>query len=170
VHSSSSTSIGEEISYAVFCEGGLGICNSSILPDGAQTVADARWFENRNHDKIDNSGSWLTLGTDGTIGTISEVVNSGHINEIAPRAIAVGKQNYTTEVVIEHGAALPLPYTAVMQMQSSPWLINHEVNNTATTNEFTIQFEGSGGWSGKHEDNTTTETKFSPTTNRRIMW
>ena len=164
-HSSNNNNISELISYVVFCEGGS--CNSAILPVGATQVGDIRWFSNRNHDKIDDTGNWLTLGTDGTVGTISEVVNSTHMNEISR---AINLQNYETEAVIEHGGALPLPYDAIMQMQSSPWLINHETDNNATTNQFIIQFVGDGGWSGKHEDNTTTKTNFSPTTNRRIMW
>ena len=57
-----------------------------------------------------------------------------------------------------------------MQMQSSRWLIYNETDANATANQFTIEFIGDGGWSGKYEDNTTTKTNFSTKTNRRIMW
>ncbi len=171
IHSSNNNNIEELISYVVFCDNATTTCSNHLtagnLPDGATQVGDIRWYSNKNHDKIDNSGNWLTLGTDGTVGTISEVVNSTYITEISR---AINAANYETEAVIEHGASLPLPYDAVMQMQSSPWLINHETDNNATTNQFVIQFLGDGGWSGKHEDNTTTKTNFSTTTNRRIMW
>lgn len=163
---SNNNNIPELINYVVFCEGAT--CNSSILPLGATQIGDIRWFSNKNHDRIDNTSVWLTPGTDGTIGTISEVTSSGYMSEVIPRLILT--QNHEVEAYILHGAALPLPYDAIMQMQSSPWLINHETDNNATTNEFVIQFVGDGGWSGKHEDNTTTKTNFSPTTNRRIMW
>ena len=172
-HTSNNNNIKELISYVVFCDKTTTTCSDNLttgnLPFGATQVGDIRWYENRNHDKINNTGGWLTLGTDGTIGFIDEVINSGNMSEIS-RSIPVGTPNYTTEVVIEYGNSQPLPYDAVMQMQSSPWLINHDTNNTATTNEFIIQFTGDGGWSGKHEANATTKTNFSPNTNRRIMW
>jgi hypothetical protein len=163
ISATNNNNIKELISYVVFCEGGS--CNSSILPVGAQQVADARWFENRNHDRID--GGWLADGTDGTIGPISEVAATGNVAEVAgTRNITANK--YETEAVIEYSG--PLPYDAIMQMQSSPWLINNENDANATTNTFVIQFVGDGGWSGKYEDNTTTKTNFSKQTNRRIMW
>jgi len=163
ISATNNNNIKELISYVIFCQGGS--CNSSILPTGAQQVADARWFENRNHDRID--GGWLANGTDGTIGPISEVTATGNVNEVAgTRNITANK--YETEAVIEYSG--PLPYDAIMQMQSSPWLIQNETDANATTNTFIIQFVGDGGWSGKYEDNTTTKTNFSKQTNRRIMW
>ena len=164
ISGTNNNNIKELISYVVFCEGGS--CNSSILPTGALQVADARWFENRNHDKID--GGFLAPGTDGTIGAISEVAGTGWIYEVGARAIT--QNQYETEVTIEHNAAAPLPYDAIMQMQSSPWLINNDTDANATTNTFIIQFVGDGGWSGKYEENTTTKTNFNTQTNRRIMW
>jgi hypothetical protein len=148
----------ELISYAIYCQGGS--CNGAILPAGALQVGDVRWFENRNHD---TSGQPLT--TDGGIGIVTEVSNTGNVSEISR---VINTPFYENEEVIEYSG--PLPYDAIMQMQSSPWLIYNENNATATTNQFIIQFVGDGGWSGKHEDNTTTKTNFSTTTNRRIMW
>jgi Ni,Fe-hydrogenase III small subunit len=164
ISSTNNNNIKELISYVIYCEGAS--CNSSILPVGALQVADARWFENRNHDRIDGS-TWLADGTDGTIGAISEVAATGNVYEVAgTRHITANK--YETEAVIEYSG--PLPYDAIMQMQSSPWLINNENDANATANTFIIQFVGDGGWSGKYEDNTTTKTNFSRQTNRRIMW
>ena len=154
----------ELITYVIYCNPTTTTCSDTLnLPLGSQQVADIRWFENRNHDKL------YATGTDGTIGPISEVINTGHVYEIvAERNIT--KPNYETEAVIELDNSLPLPYDAIMQMQSSRWLINNDHDANATTNTFIIQFTGAGGWSGKYEDNTTTHTDAAPKTNRRIMW
>jgi hypothetical protein len=158
LHSSNNNKIKELISYTIFCQGGS--CNSSILPVGATQVGDIRWFANIDHDM-----SGQPLGTDGTIGTINEVINSGRVTEIS-RDINI--KNYETEAVIQYNGSLP--YDAIMQMQSSPWLIYNETDNNATTNRFIIQFTSGGGWSGKYEDNTTTKTNSADKTNRRVMW
>ncbi len=159
MHASNNNNIKELISYVIFCQGGT--CNSSILPTGATQVADIRWFENRNHDFN------LPLGTDGTIGTISEVATPSYVSEISR---SITKPNYETEAVMELSNTAALPYDAIMQMQSSPWLIYNANDANATANQFIIEFVGEGGWSGKYEDNTTTKTNESGITNRRIMW
>jgi hypothetical protein len=167
--STNNNNIRELISYVIYCKNVSGtVCSNNPtlgnLPDGATQVADVRWFENRNHDRL-TSSTWLPEGTDGTIGVISETPNTGRISEIS-RSIVNDK--YTNEAIIEYSG--PLPYDATLQMQSSRWLIYNENNTSATTNQFIIQFTGDGGWSGKHEDNTTTKTNAASTTNRRIMW
>lgn len=160
MHASNDNNIKELISYAIFCDASQGVCSSALnLPAGAAQVSDIRWFENRNHD------FGLPLGTDGTIGTVSEVAASGKIVELNS---SISAANYETESIIQYTG--PLPYDAVIQMQSSQWLIHNENDENATTNEFVIQFVGNGGWSGKHEDNTTVKTNASTKTNRRIMW
>ncbi|MDQ1264605.1 MAG: hypothetical protein QG559_1606, partial [Campylobacterota bacterium] len=62
------------------------------------------------------------------------------------------------------------PYRTTMQNGASPWLIYNESDAGATTNEFQVEFDTIGGWSGEHETNTTTKTPAGATTNRRIMW
>ncbi|MDQ7044158.1 MAG: choice-of-anchor L domain-containing protein [Sulfurimonas sp.] len=156
------------ISYAIFCDATVGTCNTTNLPIDANQVSDIRWFENRFHD------FGLPLGTDGQIsidinatteGNVTEVVASGNVREVNR---AISRPNYETEVVLEYNG--PLPYDAVMQMESSPWLIYNEDDENATVNQFIVQFVGNGGWSGKHEDNTSVKTNASTSTNRRIMW
>ncbi|WP_152183385.1 hypothetical protein [Sulfurimonas indica] len=165
MNATNNNNIKELISYVIYCNPSTTTCSDTLnLPSGAGQVADVRWFENRNHDKID--GGWLADGTDGTIGTITEIAATGNVNEVATRNITANK--YETEALIEYSG--PLPYDAIMQMQSSPWLINNDTDANATANTFIIQFVGDGGWSGKYEDNTTTHTEAAGKTNRRIMW
>jgi len=168
IHSSNDNNIKALITYAVFCDSTVGLCNTNNLPTGATQVGDIRWFSNNFHD------FGLPLGTDGQIsidinsttdGNVTEVIGSGNVKEVSR---AISATNYETEVVIEHTGILP--YDAGMQMESSPWLIYDEDDANATVNKFTIKFVGNGGWSGKHEDNTTTKTNSAVTTNRRIMW
>jgi hypothetical protein len=154
----------ELISYVIYCNPATTLCSDAVnLPLGAGQVADIRWYENKNHDKL------YTPGTDGKIGQINEVVHTGHVYEIvADRNIT--QPNYETESVIELDSSLALPYDAIMQMNSSPWLINDPKDENATANKFTIHFVGDGGWSGKYEDNTTTHTEAATKTTRRVMW
>jgi len=157
-HASSNSSTAEEIYYEIYCLGGA--CTSTILPIGTIQTNDTRWYTNTNHDK-----SGAALGTDGTIGTITEVSPSGHFNE-NNRVISIA--NYKTESIIQYNG--PLPYDMTLQMQSSNWLIHNETDSNATQNEFIIRFVGSGGWSGKFEEDSTTKTISAPVTNRKIMW
>ena len=160
---SNNNNIPELITYAIYCNGGN--CNGSILPNDLpadeQQVGDIRWFKNTYHDYN------LSIGTDGTIGAISEVATPSHVSEVN-RSISAA--NYETEAIMELSTTAALPYDAVMQMQSSPWLIYNASDANATKNQFIIEFVGKGGWSGKYEDNTTTKTNESGITNRRIMW
>jgi hypothetical protein len=57
-----------------------------------------------------------------------------------------------------------------MQNEASTWLIYNESDPTATRNEFQVEFDNIGAWTGEHETNTTTKTPEGATTNRRIMW
>jgi len=155
----SSTSITSEfIYYEIFCQGTN--CNTDILPNGFTQTNDIRWFTNNNHDK-----NGLALGTDGDIGTITEVINSGNVVEVSR---AIDTANYKTDVVFRYNG--PFPYDARMQMQSSTWLIYNESDANTTQNEFTIEFISTGNWNGKFEEDSTTETNAAPVTNTRIMW
>jgi hypothetical protein len=57
-----------------------------------------------------------------------------------------------------------------MENNASNWLIQNEYNPNATTNEFPVEFDRAGDWSGEHETNTTTKSIGGVKTNRRISW
>ena len=157
-HTSSTSNTKDFIYYEVYCLGGS--CNTTILPNGTVQTNDVRWYTNNNHDM-----SGQPLGTDGVIGTITEVTPSGNVVEVSRN---IDTANFKTEAIIKYNG--PLPYDAQMQMASSKWLLYNASDANATANKFTIEFIGDGGWSGKFEEDSTTKTTFSPITNKRIMW
>ncbi|MDH4944564.1 choice-of-anchor L domain-containing protein [Sulfurimonas sp. C5] len=146
----------------IVCSPGNTVNNN--LPLGSIQTNDIRWWTNPYHDRNIVSGL-NTPGVDGIVGTISEV-NYNNVAETARTLI----NNFTYETKLQYNGNNGLPYDAVMQMQSSPWLIYNETNAGATTNQFTVEFMGNSDWSGKYEEDSTTDTKIAPSTDRRIMW
>ncbi|MFT7860823.1 MAG: hypothetical protein ABXS93_07785, partial [Sulfurimonas sp.] len=137
--------------------------NNNLPLDAIQTN-DIRWWTNPYHD-INITTGGVVPDKDGIIGTVSEV-NYNKVSETN----RIYSNNYTYETQLRYDGTNSLPYDAIMQMQSSPWLIFDENNESAITNKFTVEFMGNSGWSGLHEEDSTTETKIAPATNRRIMW
>lgn len=132
-------------------------CNKTLLPNGVNSIRtdDARWFVIPN--------PFHTTPTDGSVGTVSEKAATVRVTATAPTATNPSQTTLTY-------TGTSFPYKTTMQNNASPWLIQNETNPNATTNEFQVEFDLSGGWTGEHETNTTTKTPAGTTTNRRIMW
>jgi hypothetical protein len=62
------------------------------------------------------------------------------------------------------------PYKTTIQNEASPWLIYNESDPAATRNEFQVEFNNAGVWSGKYDTETTTKNSSAKDTNRRIIW
>jgi|GEM_PF-4502739 len=135
-------------------------CDKTLLPNGttSQRVDDVRWFVNGNHNIVND-------------GNISIVVQKGGTNAASDIVDAtdnpIGNPSVTT---LGYDGTKGYPYKTTMENNASNWLIQHEYNPSATTNEFQVEFDNIGGWTGEHETNTTTKTPTGVTTNRRIMW
>lgn len=146
------------IYYESFCFGAL--CNKTLLPNGINSTRtdDVRWYVIPN--------PFHTTPTDGVVGT---VVQKGGLNIVtaSPQAPTTGNPSTTT---LTYTGAKGFPYKTTMENNASIWLIQNETNPNATKNEFQVEFDLSGGWTGEHETNTTTKTPAGTTTNRRIMW
>lgn len=146
------------IYYESFCFGAL--CNKTLLPNGVNSTRtdDVRWYVIPN--------PFHTTPTDGLVGT---VVQKGGLNIVtaSPQAPTTGNPSTTT---LTYTGAKGFPYKTTMENNASIWLIQNETNPNATKNEFQVEFDLSGGWTGEHETNTTTKTPAGTTTNRRIMW
>jgi hypothetical protein len=142
------------------------VCNPNLggnLPFGSIQTNDIRWWTNNYHDR-NITTNVNTPTTDGIIGNIPA---KNGVQEVNARTTV---NNYTYEPQLQYSGINGLPYEAVMDLNSSAWLIYDENNESATTNTFTVEFIGQSGWSGRFEENSTTDTQLAPPTNRRIMW
>ncbi|MGE4419974.1 MAG: hypothetical protein AB7D38_09090 [Sulfurimonas sp.] len=150
------------IYFESFCFGTVGgnTCNKTLLPNGitSRRVDDVRWFINDDHN----------ITNDGSVGI---VLQKGGANVIADIVDAtdnpIGNPSITT---LNYDESKGYPYKTTMQNEASTWLIYNESNVNAITNEFQVEFDNIGAWTGEHETNTTTKTPEGATTNRRIMW
>ncbi len=142
------------IYFESFCFGTL--CNKTLLPNGVNSTRtdDVRWYVNGAH----------AVPHDGTAGTVSEKTTTVRVTATGPTA------TNPSQTTLTYDGNNGFPYKTTMQNTASAWLIQNETNPNATTNEFQVEFDLSGGWTGEHETNTTTKSVGGTTTNRRIMW
>ncbi|OHE11208.1 MAG: hypothetical protein A3J96_09300 [Sulfurimonas sp. RIFOXYC2_FULL_36_7] len=117
-----------------------------------------RWFINENHNILND-------------GNVSIVVQKGGTNSASDKVDAndnpTGNPSATE---LSYDASRGYPYKTTMENNASGWLIQNEYDANATTNEFQIEFDNIGDWTGEHNTSTTTNTPVGATTNRRIMW
>jgi len=144
-----------KIYYEVYCQGGT--CDKSLLQDGADSNStdDPRWFINTKHTTVFGDTGSVTQKTTG-----------------ATRVTATTPSTASPAITtLTYDGNSGYPYKATMENNSSTWLIYNPYNNTATTNEFSVEFTKAGTpWRGQHETNTTTTTNATDRTNRRTMW
>lgn len=141
------------IYFEGYCFGAT--CNKSLLPNGlsSKNVSDIRWFWNENH----------ITPADGVTGNVTEIKSTPFVTATAPTNANPSVTNLT------YGGT-NFPYRTTMQFMPSEWLIYNLNNPAAMNNEFQIEFDKQGEWTGKYNTGTTTQNVGSTTTNRRIMW
>ncbi|MBU0632016.1 cadherin-like domain-containing protein [bacterium] len=143
------------IYYEVYCDSDG---NTTLLPNGTATtesVDELNWYNNTNHN----------INSDGNITTVTERKSS-------PR-VALNNLTSTNpeNANIIYDISMGYPYKTTMQDTASEWLIYNKYDNTATANEFEVEFYNpAGNWTGVHETNTTTDSNASGTTSKRIFW
>jgi hypothetical protein len=132
-------------------------CDKTLLngfSPNMQRTDDVRWYVNEVH----------TVPNDGLAGTVTEKAAIVNVTATAPTVANPSQTNLT------YTGNKGYPYKTTMHNNASPWLIYNESDPTATRNEFQVEFDTQGGWTGKKETDTTTKTPDAATTNRRIMW
>lgn len=150
------------IYFESFCFGTVGgnTCDKILLPNGptSKRTDDVRWFWNEEHNTTN----------DGSVGIVVEKIGTNIAGDIVDATDnPVGNPSVTD---LSYDGSRGYPYKTTIQNEASPWLIYNESNPTATRNEFQVEFDTIGGWTGEHETNTTTKTPAGATTNRRLMW
>ncbi|MFA5455921.1 MAG: hypothetical protein WC272_11465 [Sulfurimonas sp.] len=149
------------IYFESFCFGTVGgnTCNKNFLPNGINSTRtdDVRWFINEDHNTTSDGAAWNVTEKRPT-----PLVTTSPLTTFA--APTLQRTNLT------YDGSRGYPYKTTMQNGASPWLIYNESDAGATMNEFQVEFDNAGGWTGEHETNTTTKSVGGTTTNRRIMW
>ncbi|WP_345993310.1 hypothetical protein [Sulfurimonas sp. HSL-1716] len=150
------TNVGDAfIYYEVYC-GSSG--NKALLPNGTATtesIDELDWYNNTNHLPV----------RDGSVGSVTERKSSPNVtlNSLA------GTNPEDANIIYNQSAGYP--YKTTMQNSAAGWLIYNKYDNTATTNEFEVEFYRPGGnWTGVKNTNTTTDSNASDTTSKRIFW
>ncbi|MCD6172182.1 MAG: hypothetical protein J7J96_00145 [Sulfurimonas sp.] len=139
-------------------------CNTSLLlpfSPSLKRTDDSRWYVNESHKAT----------TDGNIGTVKQktdnIVDVTNQNDDDSYNPATADLRYGT---VANPAPYGYPYKTTMENNASRWLIYNRDNPNATKNEFQVEFDEEGDWSGEHETNTTTKSDNAIKTNRRSMW
>ncbi|OHE19299.1 MAG: hypothetical protein A2540_04175, partial [Sulfurimonas sp. RIFOXYD2_FULL_37_8] len=146
------------IYFETYCFGAG--CNKALLPNGVNSkrVDDVRWFINEDHNPANNGVIGTVKQKDGTVTTADDKINiTAQTNGNPSTASLFYNQN-------------SYPYKATMEGSASSWLIQNEFNANATTNEFQVEFDNIGDWTGEHNTSTITTSPNKATINRRIMW
>lgn len=147
------------IYFESFCFGAT--CNRALLPNGASSrkINDARWYINDNHTSATDGNVTIIVQKDGTNIDANDTVDADDNPTGNPS---------TTR--IRYDMSKGYPYKTTIQNEASPWLIYNESDPAATRNEFQVEFNNAGVWSGKYDTETTTKNSSAKDTNRRIIW
>lgn len=139
-------------------------CNKTLL-NGFSTLKrtdDVRWYRIDNH----------IAPVDGDIGTVQQ--RDATPTDATDDLVDVIDQRNNlnpSEADLDYDEnSRGYPYKTTMHNDASAWLIYNEDDPTATRNEFQVEFDNIGTWTGENETDTTTTTPEGATTNRRIMW
>ena len=141
------------INYEVYCDTG---CATPLLQSTNISLGgDAKWFINPIH----------TEGFGGKDALVEQKVGARVTG--TPTS---GNHSDSTDLVYDGSKGFP--YATTMEHKPQMWLIYNKHDNTATTNEFQVEFMGGadGSWAGKHETNSSTQIQAAPLTNRRTLW
>ena len=141
-----------KIYYEVYCKD----CSKTYLNSlnlGGESVDSVYWYINKNHNNINN-------------GKIYNFINTSKIDPITPSTtIANGVE---TDTLKYNGGVYP--YKESIDINASSWLIFNPYDANATTNDFSVEFLGDGGWAGIGTTGKTVDVNMSSKGSKRIEW
>lgn len=135
-------------------------CDKTLLNGFSPSMLrtdDVRWYINEAH----------VLTNDGLAGAVSEKATSV---KVTATPLTTTNPPPQTTTLTYNPTNSGYPYKTTMENNASNWLIQNETNPIATTNEFQVEFNNQGDWTGENETSTTTKDSNTSITNRRIMW
>ncbi len=147
------TEIPTAIRYEVYCKD----CNKTALGiTGDQSPASITWYQNPSHVIADGSVTqFASATTNAKATTISNSTTSTIVN------------GYDTTHTLRNANA---PYSDIIKMTPSSWLLFNPFNANATTNDFSVEFTRSGNWTGQGHLGKTVDVNTSIRTNKRMEW
>lgn len=124
-----------------------------------RSVDSVQWFQNTLHS-----------ATDGNITITLQRPPSTFVTETAGYpTTSVTAIPYTYTVNPATGGP-GYPYKATILVNTNNWLIFNKYLPTATTNDFEIEFYGTGSWTGVDQSAVSSGDNAASNTNRRIQW
>jgi hypothetical protein len=139
-----------KIYYEVYCRD----CNQTNFNSlGSESIDSIYWYINKNDNNISN-------------GHIYNFINSVKINPITPSTTKTNGEE--SDTVTYNGSTFP--YRERIDINASSWLIYNPYNSTATTNNFNVEFLGSGSWAGIGNTGKTVDLNISVKGSKRIDW
>ena len=131
-------------------------CNKNLLPDGSssKTIDDPRWFINTKHKA--------------KYGKVNEVKEKKKSNVTVT---SLNDEDPKTKASLELDSSIKKVYKTTMEINASKWLIYNKYDEDKKYNEFNVEFyNGSTGWAGEHNTDTTTKKSGSSTSHSRLIW
>lgn len=145
--------------YEFYYDDSEAIENSSVTVPSATTAArgvdSIRWFRNNVH----------TLTHGNTLSVTQKYVSTSPIDTVGSTVFAAP----VSKTDLSYTGADGYPYKATMDITTNDWLIYNRYDNTATTNDFEIEFNVDKA-GGDTNASFTDEGDVNPNTARRIQW
>ena len=124
------SAIDTTIRYEVYCKD----CNKTALGiTGTQSPLSLYWYQNTLH-----------VISDGNVTAFTS--KSGKTTAAPTKTTAIATGNETNGKLTDTNNKAP--YTDIIQMTPSSWLLYNQYSTTATTNDFNVEFLKSGSWAG----------------------
>ena len=153
--------------YEVYCDLTTGCNLLDLAPlQPVQSVDSLRWYRNTVHTAAEgNVDEFDPFGNANTSTRIqTQLVNFAQIG-VNPQVNVGG---FTTSVYQYGGNSFP--YKATITYLPNSYLVYNRFDATAIFNEFELEFDNFGNWSGIDNSGTKTDTNANINTNRRIQW
>ena len=148
------------LDYEIYCFGtdSAGTdCNATLrdnVSNGLLSEDDVRWYKNVFH-----------TAADGNVTTTTQRNGFLNVNEDAVTNAA------TTVITYTYNGDKGYPYKTTMQVDNSPWLRwNRFTPDPLLLNEYELEFNRAGNWSGQDSGAANVDSNASSNTNRRLNW
>ncbi len=171
--------------YRVECSG-TGNCSTATSPNQPLKFYTEFYYDAAASVEANSTLTTLSQEADRSVDSIRWYTNTQHNEGRDGNITSVIQRYVTTSPISRSGATLTFtsgvafddfeydsssegyPYKATMQIISQPWLIYNRFDDSATANDFELEFNAKklGGATGGVDDSNMT----SPNTSRRIRW
>jgi uncharacterized repeat protein (TIGR01451 family) len=119
-----------------------------------RSLDSVRWYRNNLHNATD--------------GNISSTIQRPPATSVLE---TVGyPTTFETAIPYNYDGTRGYPYKTTIIVNTNKWLVFNKYLPTATTNDFELEFYGSGSWTGVDQSGVSSGDNAAGNTNRRIQW